>query len=116
MGFTPRIPVQLQIRKIIFDNFNNVDARFNNDEIFELLRHNGDVDMDWTIDDLESFFSEICDSGLVRNIAQNFTTMWFKLFEPVEQIRCGSCNLDVHLGGAEERSCPNPGCNAVITT
>ena len=30
----------LQIRKIIFENFNEIDLRFNNDEIYELLKKN----------------------------------------------------------------------------
>ena len=37
--FTPQTPIQLQIRKSIYDNFNNVDTRFTNDEIFEKLKH-----------------------------------------------------------------------------
>jgi len=31
--FTPKTPIELQIRKIIFEKFNNVDGRFSNDEI-----------------------------------------------------------------------------------
>ena len=30
--------------------------------------------------------------GLVRCIAQNFTTQWFKIFNDVEKITCNSCN------------------------
>ena len=112
--FTPKTPLQLQIRKIIFEKFNDVDTRFTNDEIFEVIKQNGDIDKDWIIDDLEPFFNEICDKELVRNIAQNFTTMWFKLFEPMQQLHCNSCNLDVHLGNAEEKICPNPACKAAI--
>jgi hypothetical protein len=36
--FTPVIPVVLQIRKIIFEKFNDVDIKFTNDEIFEILK------------------------------------------------------------------------------
>jgi hypothetical protein len=52
---------------------------------------------------MEKYFQEICDSGLVRNIAQNFTTIWFKLFESVEMIECKSCNQEIYLGKTEAR-------------
>ena len=69
--FTPTVPIVLQIRKIIFEKFNDVDSKFTNDEIFEIIKSNGDLDPSWIIDDTESFFTDICDSGLTRNIAQN---------------------------------------------
>ena len=106
--------ISLQIRKIIFDNHNEPDAKFTNDEIFEKLQQNGDLDPSLTIDDVESYFLDICDSGLARNIAQNFTTIWMKLFSPIEQIHCNACNLDVYLGPEEERICPNPSCKSSI--
>ena len=46
----------LQIRQIIFENFNEIDLRFNNDEIYELLKKNENFDQSQTIDDLESDF------------------------------------------------------------
>ena len=112
--FTPTIPVPLQIRKIIFEKFNNVDTIFTNDEIFEILKENADIDSTWIIDDTESFFNEICDSGLARNIAQNFTTIHLKLFDPIEKLHCGVCNQDIYLGTSEERTCPNPSCKSSI--
>ena len=39
--FTPSTPIQLQIRKIIFDQYNNVDTKFTNDEIFETIKKGG---------------------------------------------------------------------------
>jgi len=36
--FTPKTPIELQIRKIIFEKFNDVDSKFSNDEIFELKK------------------------------------------------------------------------------
>ncbi len=107
-------PVQLQIRRIIFEKFNDTEARFNNDQILEEMRRGGGVGADCTVDDLEPFFEGVCKEGLVRNIAQNLTTIWFKLFERMEEIRCGSCGLAVHMGGAEPRVCPNPGCQKPI--
>lgn len=112
--FTPKTPIELQIRKIIFEKFNNVDGRFSNDEIFDIIKKNGDIDPSWIIDDLESFFNEICDSGMARNIAQNFTTMWLKLFESIEQLHCNSCNFDIFLGSSEDRKCPNLSCKSSI--
>lgn len=75
-NFTPKTPIQLQIRKIIFENHNGADEKFTNDEIFEKIKQNGDLDPSWIVDDIESYFHEICNSGLARNIAQNFTTIW----------------------------------------
>jgi len=102
----------LQIRKIIFENFNEIDLRFNNDEIYELLKKNENFDQSQTIDDLENDFKKIEDDGLVRCIAQNFTTQWFKIYDDVEKINCNSCNSDIHLGKEESRVCPNSDCNA----
>ena len=113
-NFTPTIPIALQIRKIIFEKFNDVDVNFTNDEVFEILKQNGDFDPSWIIDDTESFFNEICSSGLVRNIGQNFTTMYFKLFDPVEKIHCNACGQDVYLGTSEDRICVNPSCKSSI--
>ena len=113
--FTPSTPIALQIRRIIFERFNDVDARFTNDEIFDILRSGGDIDPDWIVDDTEPFINELCDLGLARNIAQNFTTIWLKLFDTVEQVHCDGCGNDVCLGASEERrSCPNPSCGSAL--
>ena len=112
--FKPTTKIQDQIRKIIFEKFNDPETRFTNGEIFEIIKNNGDVDKSWTIDDMEKYFLEICDSGLVRNIAQNFTTIWFKLFEPIEQIHCKTCNQEIFLGKSEARICTNADCKATI--
>ena len=112
--FTPKTPIQLQIRKIIFEKFNDPEVKFTNDEIFESIKKNGDINPSWIIDDLEPFIQEICDNGLTRNIAQNFTTIWLKIFDAVEKVHCKSCNNDVYLGNSEDRICPNPDCKAVI--
>jgi hypothetical protein len=112
--FTPSTPIQLQIRKIIFENFNDVDTKFTNDEIFETIKKNGDLNSSWIIDDLEPYINEICDSGLARNIAQNFTTIWLKLFDPVKKLHCASCNQDIFVGESEQKKCPNPSCGEPI--
>ena len=104
----------LQIRQIIFDNFNEVDLRFNNDEIFELLKKNQNFDQSQSIDDLESDFQKLEDDGLIRCIAQNFTTKWFKLFDTVEKLLCNSCKTEIFLGKEEPRICPNSDCNSYL--
>ena len=38
MSFTPKTPIELQIRKIVFEKFNEVDTIFTNDSIFEILK------------------------------------------------------------------------------
>ena len=112
--FTPSVPLELQIRKIIFEKFNDIDIKFTNDEIFEILKSEGDIDPSWIIDDTESLFHDLCDSGLVRNIAQNFTTIFLKLFDPVEKFHCNACNNDIFLGISEERLCPTSSCKSTI--
>ena len=104
----------LQIRKVIFENFNEIDLRFSNDEIHEFLKKNSNFDQSQTIDDLVDDFKKIENDGLVRCIAQNFTTQWFKIFDDVEKINCSSCNSDVYLGKEESRVCPNSECNATL--
>jgi hypothetical protein len=111
--FSPSIPIQLQIRKIIFEKFNDVDTKFTNDDIFEIIKQGGDMDSSWIIDDLEPHINEICDSGLTRNIAQNFTTIYLLLFDPLKKYYCNSCNQDVYIGSSETQ-CPNSSCNAKI--
>jgi Fe2+ or Zn2+ uptake regulation protein len=86
----------LQIRKIIFEKFNDANLRFTNDEIFELLRNDG-LDPSLTIDDVEQYFNQLREGGLIRQIAQNFTTNHYKLFDVVEKIKCNSCNQEIYL-------------------
>ena len=103
----------LQIRKIIFEKFNDTNVRFTNDEILELLKNNG-LDGSITIDDVEPYFNQLRDAGLIRQIAQNFTTNHYKLFDVVEKIKCNSCHQEIYLGKLEPRVCPNSECKATI--
>ncbi|MDE1813726.1 MAG: hypothetical protein KGH87_08420 [Thaumarchaeota archaeon] len=107
------IALPLQIRKTIFEKFNDTNIRFTNDEILELLKNNG-LDSSVTIDDVEQYFNQLRDAGLIRQIAQNFTTNWYKLFDVVEKIKCNSCNQEIYLGKLEPRVCPNSECKATI--
>ena len=102
--------IELQIRRIVFDNFNDLDIRFNNDQILEFLKKSDAFDQSITVDNLEDEFKKIEDDGFVRCIAQNFTTKWFKLYDDIEKIHCSSCNSDVYLGKDESRICPNHEC------
>jgi Fe2+ or Zn2+ uptake regulation protein len=105
--------LNLQIREIIFEKFNDTSLRFTNDEIFELLKSNG-TDNSLTIDDVEQFFDQLRDEGLIRQIAQNFTTNWYKLFDVVEKLKCNSCHQEIYIGKLEPRVCPNSECRATI--
>ena len=108
------IPVTIDIRKVIFENFNDLDLRFNNDQIFEILKQNKNIDQSLTIDDMEIYFKELCDAELLRNIAQNFTTQWFKLFELFEKIECKSCKNENYLTSSEKKICQNQRCCATL--
>jgi len=111
MGNPPDIA--LLIRKIIFEKFNDTNQRFTGDEIFETLK-TLDIDKSLTIEDTKPFFNQLHKDGLLRPIAQDFTTQWFKLFAEVEKIKCNKCNLEIYLGKLEDRICPNPACKAAI--
>ena len=108
------IPISLQIRKIIFEKFNDTENRFNNDQIFSNLQESDEFDKSLTIDDMEVHFKEISKTGLCRIIAEDFTTIWFKLFDPLGQLHCNSCGNDIHLSKSEDQICPNPDCKSKI--
>ncbi|HXX06019.1 MAG TPA: hypothetical protein VEJ68_04270 [Candidatus Bathyarchaeia archaeon] len=105
--------IPLQIRKIIFEKFNDTNLRFTNDEIFESLQNTG-LAGSLTIDDMEPYFNQLHNEGLIRPIAQNFTTQWYKLFEVVEKLHCKSCNQEIYLGKLEPRVCTNSACKATF--
>ena len=108
------IPITTSIRRVIFENFNDVDLRFNNDQIFEILKQHEMIDQSLTIDAMEVYFKELCDTEILRNIAQNFTTQWFKLFEPIEKIQCNSCKKESYFVSSENRLCQNPSCGSTF--
>ena len=107
-------PITTNIRKVIFENFNDIDLRFNNDQIFEILKQNEMVDPSVTIDNMEVYFKELCDAEILRNIAQNFTTQWFKLFESLNMIQCGSCKENSYLISSENKICQNTSCGSSL--
>lgn len=111
----PNVHIQLLIRKIIFDKFNDSDLKFTNDEIFKIIKTDHSNLLLDDVCDMESDFESLCESGLMRNIAQNFNTIWFKLFDIVEELpQCNSCSNVVYLGKSEERKCSHPACGKSI--
>ena len=108
------IPITTSIRRVIFENFNDADLRFNNDQIFEVLKQHEMIDQSLTIDAMDVHFKELCDTEILRNIAQNFTTQWFKLFESIEKIQCNSCKKESYLISSENRICQNPSCGSTF--
>jgi len=108
------ILITTSIRRVIFENFNDVDLRFNNDQIFEILKQHKMIDQSLTIDAMEVHFKELCDTEILRNIAQNFTTQWFKLLEPIEKIQCNSCKKESYFVSSENRICQNPSCGSTF--
>jgi len=87
------IPITTSIRRVIFENFNDADLRFNNDQIFEILKQHEMIDQSLTIDAVDVHFKELCDTEILRNIAQNFTTQWFKDAEPVQSLKKARINF-----------------------
>ena len=108
------IPITTSIRRVIFENFNDADLRFNNDQIFEILKQNKNVELSSTIDNMDIHFKELCDAELLRNIAQNFTTQWFKLFELIEKVQCKSCKNESYLASHEKKICQNQICGSIL--
>ncbi len=95
------------IRKIIFDNFNDTDTRFSNDEILGFLNQ---MDRYKTLDDVLDFEEVLLDmekSGLLRPIAQNFNTRYYRLWNILEPATCKACNFTTYFAQAEEsKACP----------
>jgi len=107
-------PIATSIRKAIFENYNDVDLKFNNDQVFEILKQNEKIDPSLTINDMEVYFKELCDAEILRNIGQNFNTQWFKLFELIEKIQCGSCKKESYITSSENRICQNSSCGSSL--
>ena len=108
------IPITTSIRKVIFENYNDVDLKFTNDQVFEILKQNEKIDPSLTINDMEVYFKELCDAEILRNIGQNFNTQWFKLFEPIEKIQCSSCKKESYIISSENRICQNSSCGSTL--
>ena len=99
------------VRKIIFENYNDTDVRFSNDDIVSLLAANDrykDVELD--VLDFEDVLLEMERSGLLRPIAQNFNTRYYRLRAPLESATCPSCKQVSYYAPVEDtRRCGSCG-------
>ena len=95
------------VRKIIFDNFNDIDVRFSNDEILGLLSQ---IDRYKALDDVLAFEDVLLDmekSGMLRPIAQNFNTRYYRLWNTLGPATCKACGLATYFAPNEEgKACP----------
>jgi predicted Zn-ribbon and HTH transcriptional regulator len=102
------------IRKIIFDNFNDTDTRFSNDEILGYLNQ---IDRYKALDDVldfEDVLLEMEKSGMLRPIAQNFNTRYYRLWNTLEPAACKACNFSTYFTPNEEgKTCPQCGVKMV---
>ena len=98
------------IRKIIFDNFNDTDTRFSNDEMLGYLNQ---VDLYRALDDVLDFEDVLLDmekSGMLRPIAQNFNTRYYRLWNPLAPAACKACGSSTYFAPNEEgKACPQCG-------
>jgi hypothetical protein len=102
------------IRKIIFDNYNDTDVRFSNDE---MLAHLNEMDryrgMELDVLDFEDVLLEMESSGMIRPIAQNFNTRYYRLWGTLDQVGCRACGETTYFTPSEEeKTCPY--CNAKL--
>jgi|ERR671931_20003 hypothetical protein len=98
------------IRKIIFDNFNDTDVRFSNEEILGCLNQ---IEKYKTLDDVLDFEDVLLDlekSGMLRPIAQNFNTRYYRLWNTLAPAACKACRSSTYFAPNEEgKACPQCG-------
>ena len=95
------------IRKIILDNFNNTDIRFSNDDILGYLKQLDRYKVLNDVLDLEEQLLKMEKSGLLRPIAQNFNTRYYRLWGVLEPMTCKLCNFVTYFANVEvDKSCP----------
>jgi len=97
----PRVNRQ-DINKIIFDNFNDTDIRFSNDEImYHLKQLESYKELDDVLE-IEDVLLEMEKSGMLRPIAQNFNTRYYRLWNILEQASCKECSWLCYFGKSDE--------------
>lgn len=113
MSTTTKVSRQ-DIRKIIFDNYNDTDVRFSNDEILtHLVEEERYRAMELDVLDFEDVLLEMEASGMLRPIAQNFNTRYYRLWGQVEQTSCKACGKTTYFVPSEEgKTCPH--CYATL--
>ena len=94
----------LAIRHVIYKHFNDPDLTFTNDQVLDIMIKDDMVEAACSVDDVEDDFQNLCRTGVVRNIAQNFTTMYLKLFTPLQLVQCKECG-QIPLHSEEPRVC-----------
>jgi hypothetical protein len=100
------------IRKIIFDNFNDTDVRFSNDEILGFLNQMGRYKALDDVLDFEDVLLGMEKSGMLRPIAQNFNTRYYRLWNTLEPATCKGCGSSTYFAPNEEgKACPECGTN-----
>ena len=99
-----------EIRRLIFDNFNDTDVRFSNDEMLGYLNQ---LDKYKALDDVldfEDVLLEMEKSGMLRPIAQNFNTRYYRLWNMLEPATCKACGSSTYFAPNEEgKACPQCG-------
>ena len=92
------------IRKILFENYNDTEIRFSNDDIVSYLsamdNYKG-VELD--VLDFEDVLLNMEASGLLRPIAQNFNTRYYRLRAPLESLQCAKCSEPSYYAHVEEQ-------------
>lgn len=108
MSSLPKVNRQ-DIRKIIFDHFKDTDVRFSNDEILEFLNQSDKYKpMDLDVLDFEDILLEMENSGILRGIAQNFNTRYYRLWATFNELKCGNCGqVSYHSTVEEPVKCPS---------
>mgnify|MGYP001774584118 CR=1 FL=1 len=91
------------VRRVIYEQYNNTDIRFSNDEI---LQHLSETDkyrsMDLDVLDMEETLLEMERTGALRPIAQNFNTRYYRLWAPLQSMTCSSCGAVSHYSENED--------------
>lgn len=113
MSTTSKVSSQ-DIRRIIFENFNDTDLRFSNDDILAYLnkaeKYKG---LQLDVLDFEDLLLDMETSGMLRPIAQNFNTRYYRLWDYVKQGTCTACGKETYFVPSEEKKiCPH--CSAII--
>ncbi|MEO9321377.1 MAG: zinc ribbon domain-containing protein [Nitrososphaera sp.] len=102
------------IRELIFANYNDTDVRFSNDDLLEQLnRQEKYRRMDLDVLDFEDVLLDLENSGMLRAIAQNFNTRYFRIWDTLAPASCKSCGTESFFSNSEEsKKCPK--CGTVV--
>ena len=104
MSSLPASKVRMgDVRKVIFDSYNDTETRFSNDDIVaQLSSMDAYKGVELDVLDFEDVLLEMEGSGLLRPIAQNFNTRYYRLRAPLESVACGSCQKTSYCAPVED--------------